>query len=315
MRISNIEGLRGKGLLALTTIFLVDNGSLRPEATKQLRKIAAALSKRLRRKVEPVSLLHSSAIPASQLGGREAEILNDAVLRRLERGAREFVIVPLFFGRSRALTVFIPELMEQWKKHSPEMTVRIAAPLAARGDDRLARILERQVRAKLTNRLRGQFVRVALVDHGSPVKVVTQVRNRLASQLRRRLGSDVAAVAGCSMEIPRRGQPLTLVVADAKRTLKATRSISHARLQGLGADPIEPLLENVLAQPHWNSGAVIVAQLFLLPGRHAGAGGDVEMICQRAREESPGLRTVRTKLVGEDPGLIAILADRFGAVK
>jgi sirohydrochlorin ferrochelatase len=269
-------------------VLLVDNGSLAPAATRQLRKIASALGRRLKRKVEPVSLLHSDKVPAEKLGGQKAEILAPAVADRLRAGVRKFVIVPLFFGRSRALTEFIPELIGQWRKDFPEMSVRVAEPLAARGDDRLARILETQVRAKLTRAfLRGQRARVALVDHGSPVKAVTQVRNRLAAQLRRRLGPDVAGVTACSME----------------------------RRPDAAYDFNEPLLETLLARPPWNSGPVMVAQLFLLPGRHAGPGGDVEGICRRAREKSPGLRTVRTKLVGEDPALIRILADRFLAAK
>ncbi len=267
-------------------VLLVDNGSLQPAATRQLRKLAAALGRRLGRKVEPVSLLHSNKVPAKKLGGRKAEILKYAVLRRLHRGAREFVIVPLFFGRSRALTDFIPELIERWRHHSAEMTVHVAAPLAAAGDDRLARILEEEVRAKLTPAfLRGEKPRVALVDHGSPVRGVTRVRNRIARELRRRLGGEVTGVAGCSME----------------------------RRPGAAYAFNEPLLETLLATPPWNSGPVIVAQLFLLPGRHAGPGGDVERICRRAREKSTSLRTVRTRLVGSHPELVGILADRFKA--
>ena len=269
-------------------VLLVDNGSLQPAATRRLRRMATALGQRLGRKVEPVSLLHSNQVPAKKLGGRKAEILKDAVLHRLHDGAREFVIVPLFFGRSRALTEFIPGLIEQWRRHSGEMKVRVAAPLAARGDDRLVRILEQEVRAKLTRDfLRGQHARVALVDHGSPVQAVTRVRNRLAVQLRRRLGAKVAGVAACSME----------------------------RRPGAAYAFNEPLLETLLATPPWNSGPVVVAQLFLLPGRHAGPGGDVERICRRARRKSPVLRTRRTQLVGANPGLIAILADRFLALR
>ena len=269
-----------------TCALLVDNGSLQPAATRRLRKIATALGKRLGRKVEPVSLLHSNEVPAKKLGGRKAEILKYAVLHRLHRGAREFVMVPLFIGRSRALTGFIPELIDQWQRHAGGMKVRVAAPLAATGDVRLARILETEVRAKLTQEfLGGQRARVALVDHGSPVKAVMRVRNRLAAQLRHRLGVKVAGVAPCSME----------------------------RRPGAAYAFNEPLLETLLATAPWNSGPVIVAQLFLLPGRHAGPRGDVERICRRAREKSPGLRTARTRLLGEAPALIAILADRFRA--
>ncbi len=269
-------------------VLLMDNGSLRPAAIRKLCSLAAALGRRLGRKVEPVSLLHSSAVPASKLNGRKAEILEPAILSRAKAGVREFVIVPLFFGRSRALTEYIPERLAEWNKTYPDLRVRLAAPLAAVGDDRLARLLEAQVRAKLTPAfLRGEKVQVAVVDHGSPAKAVTQVRNRLAAQLRRRLGRSVARVAASSME----------------------------RRPGAAYAFNEPLLENLLATRPWNSGPVIVAQLFLLPGRHAGPAGDIAAICRRAREKNPRLRTVRTKLLGDHSGLIEILADRYHAAE
>lgn len=267
-------------------VLLVDNGSRQPAATRQLRRVAAALGRQLGRRVEPVSLLHSDSVPAQQLNGRPAEILEPAVRRRIAAGARDFIIVPLFVGPSRALTEYLPGRIAEWKRLHPGLRVRLAAPLAARGDDRMARLLADQVRVKLTPAfLRGRVARVTLVDHGSPVEAVTLVRNRIAAQLRRRLGSRVAAVAAGSME---------------RRPGKA-----HAFN--------EPLLENLLAVPPWNSGPVIVAQLFLLPGRHAGPGGDIAAIIRRAREKNPKLRAVRTRLLGDHPGLIAILADRFHA--
>jgi sirohydrochlorin ferrochelatase len=269
------------------SVLLMDNGSLRPTAIRKLRGLAAALGRRLGWKVEPVSLLHSNAVPAGKLGGRKAEILESAVLRRAEKaGVRDFVIVPLFFGRSRALTQYIPERLALWKETYPDLHVRLAAPFAAAGDERLARLLEEQVRAKLTpNFLRGEKAQVVLVDHGSPAKAVTQVRNRLAGQLCRRLGRSVARVAASSME----------------------------RRPGAAYAFNEPLLENLLATTPWNAGPVVVAQLFLLPGRHAGPAGDIAAICRRAREKHPRLRTVRTRLLGDHPGLIEILADRFHA--
>ena len=267
-------------------VLLVDNGSLQPAATKQLRRLAAALGRRLGRRVEPVSLLHASAVPAHQLNGRTAEILEAAVQRRAAAGMRDLVIVPLFVGPSRAVTEHIPAQAMHWKRAHPGLRVRLAAPLAARGESRLARMLAKEVRAKLTEAfLRGAAARVALVDHGSPVRAVTQVRNRLAVQLRRQLGARVAAVAPCSME----------------------------RRPGAAYAFNEPLLKTLLATPRWNSGPVIVAQLFLLPGRHAGPGGDIEAICRGARQQSPRLRTRRTRLLGGHAGLVEILADRFRA--
>jgi sirohydrochlorin ferrochelatase len=266
------------------TVLLVDNGSLRPAAIRGLRRLAAALSRRVGRKVEPVSLLHSSAVPAGQLGGRAAEILEPALRRRAEQGARDFLIAPLFFGRSGALTDYIPEQVALLRQTYPDLRVRVARPLAVAGEDQLARLLETQVRAKLTaGFLRGGQARVVVVDHGSPARAVTQVRNRVTAQLRRRLGARVAGVAASSME----------------------------RRPGAAYAFTEPLLENLLATPPWNAGPVVVAQLFLLPGRHAGPAGDIAAIIGRVRVKHPGLRVVRTRLLGEHPGLMAILADRL----
>lgn len=64
-----------------------------------------------------------------------------------------------------------------------------------------------------------------------------------------------------------------------------------------------PLLEHLLANPGFADRDVIVAQLFLSPGRHAGPGGDIEEICR----SSPA-RCHRTALVGDHPKVTAILS-------
>ena len=56
-------------------IYLIDNGSLRPDATLFLRRLASVLSLRSGYMVEQVSLLHSHKVPADQMGGQEATIL------------------------------------------------------------------------------------------------------------------------------------------------------------------------------------------------------------------------------------------------
>ncbi|MBI2516899.1 MAG: cobalamin biosynthesis protein CbiX [Opitutae bacterium] len=260
---------------------LVDNGSLEPAATLQLRELAAALAGRIGAPVAPVSLLHSSGIAPAQLGGAPAEILEPALVRRLAEGLKDFIIVPLFFGPSRALTEYLPERVAHLRKPHPGLRVQLAPPLFAAGDDRLARILADHVRAVgVTGPLR-----VALVDHGSPAREVNAVRDALAAQLQGLLGSG-AVVAACSME--RRPEP--------------------------EYDFNEPLLGKLLARPEW-TGDVVVALQFLSPGRHAGPEGEVAQICRRAETGRPGLRTHLTPLVGAHPALSAILADRWRATK
>jgi sirohydrochlorin ferrochelatase len=265
---------------------LLDNGSLEPAATLALRELAAQLSRRLGLTVEPVSLLHSSGIEPALLGWHPAEILIPALERRLAAGQSEFVIVPLFFGPSRALTDYLPEQVARLRQKHPALSVRLAPPLFAAGDLRLAQILADQVTALLDPAIPGP-VRVALVDHGSPVAAVTAVRNELARQLAQQLGNRVATVAPCSME--RRPDP--------------------------AYDFNAPLLADLLATPPWSESRVIVAMQFLLPGRHAGPAGDVAEICRQAQAAQPSLRTRMTALVGNHPLLFEILADRWGAVR
>lgn len=256
---------------------LVDNGSLVAAATLRLREIARGVSQLLGEHVLPVSLLHSSGVPAQDLEGVPAEILEPALAKLLERGAHSFLVLPLFFGPSRALTDYLPQRIAQLQKKWPRLRVTVAPTLYQENDPRLAQILADNVRCVS----HGIRPRVALVDHGSPVREVTFVRNALARQLALQL--DGADVCASSME----------------------------RRAGPAYDFNEPLLEQLLTSDGWNTGDVVVAMQFLLPGRHAGPDGDVAAICARARHRSPGLRTRVTPLVGDHALLSAILADRW----
>ena len=266
---------------ASPSTLLVDNGSLEPAATLGLRDLAQRLGGRISRVVEPVSLLHSSAIDPALIGGRPAEILFPALERRLATGQNEFVVVPLFFGPSRALTDYLPENLRRLRAKFPALQLQIAAPLHAEGDDRLARILADHAKAEMAS---FPAERVIVVDHGSPVAAVTAVRNELAAQAGQLLG---ARVAPASME----------------------------RRAGPEFDFCNPLLADLLAAPPCNAGRVIVAMQFLLPGRHAGPTGDVAEICRAAEAAHPALKTRMSKLVAEHPLLVEILADRWAALR
>ena len=267
-------------------IFLADNGSLEPAATLSLRTIAARLEDALGRKVVPVSLLHSDAVPADQLAGQPAELLVDALVARLQSGESDFLIVPLFFGPSGALADALPAQVAALKTKFPLLRVRVAPPLVevdAANDERMAAILEENVRTKIAE-LSGRPA-VILVDHGSPTRAVTAVREHLARQLRSRLGPTVRDVLAASME----------------------------RRAGPAYDFNEPLLERAFDRPGFDAGPGIVAMLFLSPGRHAGPAGDIARICAAAEQRHPELRAMMTDLVGCHPGLIPILVDRVRA--
>ncbi len=264
-------------------VLLLDNGSLEPAAILRLREIAAALGMQLRHPVEPVSLLHSDRVAADLTGGRAAELLEPVLERCGSAGISECVILPFFIGPSRALTEYVPAVVARVGQKHAGMRVKLGQPLHAPDDDRLARILAQQVREILAaENASGPDVRVALVDHGSPAREVTVARDRVAEQLAACLGDTVAKVAPCSME----------------------------RRPGAEYDFNEPLLENLLGSSGWDQGLVVVAQLFLLPGRHAGKGGDIERICARAEAGNPRLRIRRTGQLGDSTLLLDVLADR-----
>ncbi|HVU15334.1 MAG TPA: cobalamin biosynthesis protein CbiX [Candidatus Didemnitutus sp.] len=273
---------------------LVDNGSLAPPAILALRRIAHALAQRIGTPVSPVSMLHSSTVDPAQLDGTPAEIFVPALARRVAGGEREFVVVPLFFGPSGAITDYLPTVVRAQQERTGTLNVRVAPPLFDAADDRLAGILADHVR-KTVDETKGRRVEngqpdlrkpisVALVDHGSPARAVVAVRDALALQLAKILG-DRFRVAAASME----------------------------RRPGREYEFGEPLLASLLRRADWRDESVIVAMQFLLPGRHAGPDGDVAQICREAEAESPRLHTTMTTLVGESPLLIDILADRWRA--
>lgn len=266
------------------TILLVDNGSTRAAATLSLRAIAGALSRRVGREVHPVSLQHSDRVPAADLGGHPALVLPDFLAARLAAGDRAFVTVPLFFGRSRALTAFIPEQVELLGARFGPFELAQADVLfpLPEGESRLVDIVARQAATALG----GDGGRVILVDHGSPLPAVTAVREAVAAGLRERLDSGV-----------------TLDQAVMER-----RSGSQYDFNG------ELLEDRLDAAARDGDRDVALAMLFLSPGRHAGPGGDIEGICADAMRRHPGLRVRIAPLVGEHPGLVDILADRLAAV-
>ena len=203
----------------------------------------------------------------------------------LEAGERHFTILPFFFGPTGAITDYLPQrLAYRREKHGDFSVHRAPFLFLGQGQDNsdLVRILEDNVR-QIMRYHDWRRPRVVLVDHGSPLPEVTEVRNALAAELGKALGDLVAAVAPASME----------------------------RREGEAYAFNEPLLEKLLMEPEWCKGPVVVSMLFLSPGRHAGPGGDIATICNRAREQFPGLQTCMTGLVGEHPGIVGLLQWRM----
>jgi sirohydrochlorin ferrochelatase len=264
---------------------LVDNGSLRPQSVLNLRRIAANLSEATGLTILPSSLLHSSKVPADQLEGEPAVNLERCLRLSLEAGERDFTIIPFFFGPSGAITDYLPQRLAFRRDKHGDFTVRRTPFLfLEEGEDNsdLTGILADNVR-QVIGYQGWQRPRVILVDHGSPLPEVTAVRDAMATQLAEELADEVEAVAPASME----------------------------RRDGDEYAFNEPLLESLLEKSPWNSGPVVIAMLFLSPGRHAGPGGDIATICKEARQRHPALQTCMTGLVGDHPGIVPVLKRRL----
>ena len=268
-------------------IILLDNGSKRPEATRNLRRLAAAMTRRKGEDVHAVSLLHSSSIPAALLDGRPAVTIEPFLRQQIDQGARKFVIVPLFFGPSRAIDVFLPEVVSRLEAEVGALQIDVApvlCPLPG-GEPRLVDILEANVRDVMQAQQMTP-ARILLVDHGSPLAAVTAVRTWLAAMFRLRF-SGIATVAEAVME----------------------------RREDRQYDFNGELLEHALATAAQQTEQTILAMQFISPGRHAGAGGDIDDIARKVMNRYPGFRAVASPLIGEHPLFEEILSDRIDAVR
>ena len=264
---------------------LVDNGSKQTDATLYLRRLAAELSRHTGKTVHPVSLQHADAISADELGGTPAQVFPDFLKSQLALGEHEFIVVPLFFGLSKAITSFIPDEVAKLEATYPELSVKVAPvtyPLPE-GEPRLAKIVFDHIQ-QAQQQIQAQ-ARVVLVDHGSPSPKITEVRKSIARTL------------------------------EADYDLQLDQAVMERR-EGKQYDFNGDLLASWLRQQaEQGTTSVIVAMLFFLPGRHAGPNGDVEEICNNVVADYPQLRFIITPLISEHSLLLDVLKDRLEAVE
>ena len=262
--------------MAKRRVLLVDNGSLEPAATLALRDLAELINAGRKEKVLPVSVMHSDKVEPALLGGVPAVIFEQAVRQADADGVEELVVLPLFIGPSRAITEFIPKVFRE--NAGGGMRLKVLPTLFDEDGSDLAHILEENLRA--TGWKKGSGT-VLLCDHGSPVKAVTECRDRLAAALRKELKLKPDQLIACSME----------------------------RREGPEHDFNEPLLERAIQHAE---GDAVILMMFLLPGRHAGPDGDVAAI---AKECAPaGVRWKLSPLIGSHDMLAAVLAMKLDYV-
>lgn len=263
-------------------IALIDNGSIQPRATLNLRRLAVELSRASEKSIHPVSLQHADRIPSEELDGVAAQRLETFLQERLRLGVRDFLAIPLFFGVSRALTSYVPNLIESLRYEHGPFTLHLADVLypLAQGEPRLATILRDQIDPLISA---SPHPSVILVDHGSPQPSVTEVRQRIARELRPLLPSGV-------------------------RFAEAVMERREGSEYDFNGERLDQVLEREARRGV--DTPIVLSLLFLSPGRHAGQDGDIATICRDAQRRYPGLEILISPLVGEHPLLIEILKER-----
>jgi len=251
---------------------LVDNGSLEPAAHRNLRALANALSIRAGVSVHAVSWKHSDRIRPEALDGMAAWTLAPFVRAHFARGERDFVFIPFFISAQGAIGSALRDDLEKLQRELGGFQFSFTEGLIARGA--VAPVVTDRVRETIAARkLVGPAV--ILVDHGGPSRESALVRDAIACDVRAHLGPEIGAFAAASME----GE--------------------HG-----------PLLSDQLVVAGFNRGDVLIAPLFLAPGRHAGPRGDLAQITRAAEDRiaSPSLRCHFAGLVGTHPRVADALA-------
>jgi sirohydrochlorin ferrochelatase len=261
------------------TIALVDNGSLEPAAHRNLRAVAATLSARIGLPVHPVSWKHSNRIRAELLDGHPAWTLTSWVSAQVDRGERDLVFVPFFVSAQGAIGSALREDLEHLQAALGGFRFALTSGIAAHRT--LVRIVVDRIRETIAaNQLKQPPVIV--VDHGGPSAASATLRNTIATEVAHELGAEIGALTPASLE---------------------GEEHEHSR----------PLFVNALASAGFDRGDIVVAPLFLAPGRHAGPKGDLAEIAAEAEDRSSPLRCHFTALVGTHPLVLDVLADALSS--
>lgn len=271
----------------MPVILLTDNGSTRANATLQLRNLANQLSALTGYEIHPVSIQHANHIPLSELNNIPARVFTEFMQEKLAEGNKSFVLVPIFFGQSKALTKYIPDEVNTLKEKHGEFSLTIANvvyPLPM-GEPLLSEIIYDHINIT-ANKENIPLKNTVLVDHGSPIAKVTDVRKHLAQSVQKMLP------ANCILE----------------------QAVMERR-EGSEYDFNGDLLEDWLKQKaQAGETSAVVVLMFFLAGRHAGEGGDIVDICESVIQQYPRLKIAISPLISEHQKFIAILQSRLNSI-
>lgn len=254
-------------------VALIDNGSLEPAAQLNLRAVASALAERVGVRVEAVSWKHSDRVQPEALGGVPAWTLAPFIRSGIARGERDFVFVPFFISAQGAIGSALRGDLEKLQRECgavDRFQFTFTSGLAQEGA--IAGIVAERIRETIASKALRKPP-VVLVDHGGPSATSAALRDSIAVSVRGLLGAEIGRLSAASME-GRHG----------------------------------PLLAEQLLAPDYAHQELVVASLFLSPGRHAGDEGDVCQICRSAEVQSSSLRCHLTGLVGTHPRTVEALS-------
>ena len=269
---------------ATPIILLIDNGSVRPTATKQLRKLAKKLSIIAAIKVYPVSLRHADKISIRLLEGEKAQVFDTFMNACLLQGERQFIILPLFFSASKAVTELLANQLLSFQALYHDMSYQVADvvyPLPM-GEPLLAHIIYDQILLTAHN---AQFPKknIVLVDHGSPQQRVTTVRKHLVKAVQEQFPKEIML----------------------EQAVMERRQGEQYLFNG------ELLQDWLIRKAKAGEKTAIVCLLFFLAGRHAGKGGDIDKICNGVMNEYPDFNIAICPLIAEHKALVSILLARL----
>lgn len=264
--------------------FLVDNGSRSPESIIYMRNVAIELEKITGFSVTPSGIMHSHKVDASKLQGQPGMSLESFFLSKEAEVAKKLSFVPMFIGPSLAITDWLPGKLTEWSQNGNERKFSIADCIYKKKDDRIAKALTEYV-VDLIPQFRPVKPFLILVDHGTPIPEVNLVREEIGYLLEKKLANQISGFSTACME----------------------------RREGTQYDFNDPLLEILLEDLKASDcSCVIIAQLFLAPGRHAGPNGDIVQICTPFFNK--GMKIKRTPTLGNHPLILEILAERLEEV-
>ncbi|MEC8043768.1 MAG: CbiX/SirB N-terminal domain-containing protein [Verrucomicrobiota bacterium] len=267
----------------------MDNGTLRPDSILNLRKVAKNLSTLVQVEVFPIGLMHSHKVDPGLIGGEPALSVESLTSSEFSEESTELIFIPFFFGPSLGIREWLPKKLNSWIGEHPNVSFRILGELFRSGDDRIARALADHSR-KTIRESKMCHPSLALVDHGTPLREVNQVREQVGDELEKLMSSEISDFSTCSME----------------------------RREGKEYDFNDPLLESILEKWSENKDKdiqILVAPLFLLPGRHAGEEGDLAKICSRFHCAEKNILIERSDLLGQHPLVLEVLRDRIKECK